>query len=98
LEVEAIKYYEIEIKRDPNYLTPYLNLAYLCLKKEENYKAINYLNEVSKHDPNFEGLNYALGLAFQDIDQTKSVDYMKTAARLGDENAKNWLKNKSISW
>ena len=95
---EAILNYEIEIRRYPNHLEPYLDLAHCYLKKDQNLKAISYLNEIMKKDPNFDGLNYTLGISYHNIDETKEVEFMKTAARLGDDNAKEWLKIKQIKW
>ena len=95
---EAINYIKREINRDPALLDSYFKIAYCYINKKDYNTAINYLEMLSQRNPNYEGLHYAFGISYQNIDKTKSIEYMKIAARLGDSNAKDWLKKQKLSW
>lgn len=95
---EAINYLKIEINRDPSLLDSYFKMAYCYISKKDFSTAINYLEMLSQRNPNYEGLNYAFGIAYQNNNKEKSIEYMKNAARLGDNNAKDWLKKQKLTW
>jgi protein O-GlcNAc transferase len=95
---EAIYYIKREINRDPNLLDSYFKIANCYIKGGNYSEAIDYLNILANKDPNYEGLNYRFGIAYQQINKDKSIEYMKIAARLGDTNAKDWLKKQNINW
>ena len=95
---EAIYYYQKEINRDPKLLDSYFKIANCYIEENDYSSAIDYLNILSQKNPNYEGLNYRYGIVYESIDKTKSIEYMKNAARLGDSNAKDWLKKQKLSW
>jgi len=95
---EAIDYFKKEINRDPSLLDSYFKLAYCYISLKDFNTAIHYLEILAEESPNYAGLNYAFGIAYQNSDKAKAIEYMKIAARLGDSNAKDWLKKYKLNW
>lgn len=94
----AINSYKESINKEPYLLDSYLELSKVLLTKNLSNEAINYLNILLDKDPNYKEVNYYLGLANQNINKNKSLEYFKTAARLGDSDAKEYLNEKKIKW
>ncbi len=94
----ALFYFKKEISFNPNILESYYKISVNLIHLNKSDEAINYLNILSQKDPNYNGLNYLLGIAYSEIDKLKSVEFMKTAARLNDANAKDWLSKRKIKW
>lgn len=94
----AVSYIKNEILVNPNILESYYEISVNLIRINKYDEAINYLNILSQKNPNYNGLNYLLGIAYNEIDKTKSIEFMKTAARLNDANAKDWLSERKIKW
>src|SRR6056297_1352189 len=60
---EAIKYYDLVIQENPEYIEAYLRKATCCLKKRNYSKALNTLEDIISYNPENVSLNYLYGLS-----------------------------------
>ena len=96
----AIKYYKKEIELNPNLAKTYhyLGLAY-AYGKEDYDNAIKYYKKVIELKPKDADAHYHLAIAYKaQGNQKKAIEHSKKAARLGDEDAQDFLRYRKIEW
>lgn len=74
---KALKYYELVIDKNPDYIDAYKKRANCYIKKRDYHKAINTLNNIRRKNPQNASLNYLYGLSlWYNKEYYKSVKYL----------------------
>ena len=96
---KAISFYEKAIKIDSKYAASYRNLADTYLTKGEQEKALKTYHKAIANDPNDSYSYCQLAEIFgQRNNERKQITYYKTAAKMGNKRAQDWLQNNGHSW
>jgi superkiller protein 3 len=99
---EAIKRYKKAIALDPSYAPAHCNMGLLYYDYIRDYfEAIDYYQKAIDVDPNFAEAYYYMGIAYANLakdNNPKQIKYYQTAAQLGHDGAREWLKSKGHSW
>ena len=70
-----------------------------AVENEEYDKAISFYLRSIELNPDYASAYYNLGNAYDDNgDFATALIYYKTAAKLGDKNAQDWLKKNGHDW
>jgi Uncharacterized protein conserved in bacteria len=95
---EAIEYYNKFIALDDSYPNAYFALAGIYVEKEDYDKAIELFIKGIKLNPDAPDEYFYLGLLhINKGDNINAEVYIKKAAKLGNEQAKQFLKSNNIS-
>lgn len=76
----------------------YFSLGYINAKQGRKTEAIRYFEKVLEIEPNNSGALNNLSNIYYDINRPYAIELKKRAARLGDKNSRNWLKENKIDW
>jgi tetratricopeptide (TPR) repeat protein len=83
----------------PGYVDAYNNRGAAYYALGSYMKAIEDYNRAIEIRPDFAGAYNNRGVSYAKIGNNKlAVNDLKTAAKLGDERARNILKNNGINW
>lgn len=78
--------------------TGYFYLGYINAEQGRKTEAIRYYEKVLEIDPNASTTLNNLSVVYYDINRPYAIELKKRAARLGDKNSRNWLKENKIDW
>jgi tetratricopeptide (TPR) repeat protein len=96
---EAIFLYNLSIEKDPQFTDAYYNrgVIYYFLKDYKN--AISDFDKTIRLNPAYAMAYASRGQVYEGIkDNNQAITDYKVAAKLGDNDAKNYLKSKNIDW
>jgi clan AA aspartic protease (TIGR02281 family) len=79
-------------------LNGYFYLGYINAEQGRKTEAIRYYEKVLEIEPNNSDALYNLSVVYYDINRPYAIELRKRAARLGDKNSINWLKENNIDW
>lgn len=96
---KAIELYKKSLEIDNNFAIAYNNLGNAYVTKEQPNDAILNFQKAVEIDPNYSVAHYNLAVSYLKIgNNSLGINSMKTAARLGNSGAENFLKTNKISW
>ena len=85
-KAEEIYKKSLEIYSDT--VTPYLNLGFIYYNKKDYSQALEYYNKALEIDKNNSFINYYIAKVYRDMgEQEKAIQFFKTSAYLGNEDA-----------
>ena len=76
----------------------YFYLGYINAKQGRKTEAIRYYEKVLEIEPNSSTALNNLSIIYKDINRPYAIELKKRAARLGNKNSTNWLKENNIDW
>jgi len=80
-------------------VTPYFNLGFICYKKQQYQQALNYYNKALEINKEDSFVNYYIAKVYKDIgNNEKAIQFFKTAAYLGNDEAIKELENLTKSF
>jgi len=80
-------------------VTPYFNLGFICYKKQQYQEALNYYNKALEINKDDSFVNYYIAKVYNDIgNKEKAIQFFKTAAYLGNDEAIKELENLTKSF
>ena len=80
-------------------VTPYFNLGFICYKKQQYQQALNYYNKALEINKDDSFVNYYIAKVYNDIgNKEKAIQFFKTAAYLGNDEAIKELENLTKSF
>jgi len=96
---DAIKIMEKAIEINPKNPESYNNLGNAYGMQGNNDLAIKYFELSLAADPKFSDAQNNLGIAYLNVkNNDKAVYHFREAAKLGNPNARQFLKNQNINW
>ena len=96
---EAIADYARAIEIKPDYLDAYFNRGNTYVHLGNYQEAIRDYSRAIEIKPDYTGAYKNRGIAYMKSgNNTLAVNDLKTAAKSGDEQAKNFLRSKEINW
>ena len=97
---KAIEYFEKEVELNPDFARAYIDLGLAYQVGREDYeKAIKCYEKAIELNPNYVEAYYNLGAAYQEQGNLKkTIEYLIKAAKLGHEDARQWLRERNIPW
>ena len=76
----------------------YFYLGIINAKQGRKTEAIRYYEKVLEIEPNDSAALNNLSIIYYDINRTYAIELRKRAAKLGNKNSRNWLKENNIDW
>jgi protein O-mannosyl-transferase len=95
----AIEDYDKAIKINPVYAKSYYNRALSYGNLGDHKRALADFDRSIKNDPKFVAAYYNRGMAYGQLGRyEQGYEDLKAAARMGSEDAKNFLTNHGVNW
>jgi lipoprotein NlpI len=96
---QAIDDYSRAIEIKPDYPDAYFNRGNACMHLGNYRQAIEDYSRAIKIKPDYTGAYKNRGIAYIKFgNENLAVNNLKTAAKLGDESVKNFLRSRGIRW
>jgi tetratricopeptide (TPR) repeat protein len=96
---QAIRDFDRAIEIDPKYAAAYNNRGNAYGNLGNHTQAIRDFDRAIEIDPKYAGAYCNRGIAYYSLGKYERADEdLKTAARLGSEDAKNFLRGRKVNW
>ena len=96
---KAIIDFDKAIEIDPGYANAYLNRGIAYARHGDLTQAINDLDKAIAINPGYSNAYFNRGLACETLGRkSQAIEDINTAARLGSEDARKFLKNQGAGW
>jgi tetratricopeptide (TPR) repeat protein len=96
---EAIFLYNLSIEKDPQYADAYYNRGVIYYFMKEYRRAISDFDKTIRLNPAYAMAYASRGQVYEKInDSDQAITDYKEAAKLGNKDAKDYLKSKNINW
>lgn len=95
---KAIPVYKKAIKINPLNAVVYYNLGIAYYKSSNIDAAVLAYNKAIEINPKYSDAYFNLGICYHISNHTKAIELYRNAAKLGDNDAKKWLKENGYTW
>ena len=96
---KELEYYQKTVELDPRITEPYINMAFRYASMDENEKAIACYNKVIELEPDEQIAYFNVGILYAKTGKdSMGILCLQRAARLGNKESRDWLRDNGYGW
>ncbi|MCX5804375.1 MAG: tetratricopeptide repeat protein [Proteobacteria bacterium] len=96
---EALELLNMAVEKDPKFIEAYYNRGVVLFSINRDQEAMKDFQKVTELNPDFARAYAGLGSIYESLNnQSEAIKNYRIAARLGNKETQDYLKQKGITW